>query len=164
MKQHKRLALFFVCISFLLSLSSMAQSTIGKNFIVGFMENNRKATLPDKAVIVVTANEPASGSILFQGQSFPFSLAKGQSFVQEFLSTSQDVIHRDSEVVESKSFTVSSSGNVSVYAYNSRQNSSDASLVLPLTALGDEYFVTAHFSPLNLGPDNSESTMLIIAT
>lgn len=164
MKQHKRLALFFVCISFLLSLSSMAQSTIGKNFIVGFMENNRKATLPDKAVIVITANEPASGSILFQGQSFPFSLAKGQSFVQEFLSTSQDVIHRDSEVVESKSFTVSSSGNVSVYAYNSRQNSSDASLVLPLTALGDEYFVTAHFSPLNLGPDNSESTMLIIAT
>lgn len=164
MKQHKGLALFFVCVSFLLSHTSMAQSTIGKEFILGFMENNRKATSPDKAVIIVIANEPASGSILFQGQSFPFSLIKGQSFVKEFLSTSQDVIHRDSEKVDSKSFTVSSSGNISVYGYNSRQTSSDASLVLPLNLLGDEYFVTAHFSPLNLSPDNSESTILIIAT
>ena len=142
----------------------MAQSTIGKEFILGFMENNRKANLPDKAVVVITANETASGTISYQGQNIPFTLSKGQSIVQEFVSTSQDIIHRDSEVVESKSISISSSGNVSVYAYNSRQNSSDASLILPLNALGDEYFVTAHFSPLNAGPDNSESTLLIIAT
>lgn len=164
MKQHKRFALFFVCVLFLLSLSLSAQSTIGKEFIVGFMENNRKANQPDKAVIVITANEAASGSISYQGQNIPFTLTKGQSVIQEFVSTSQDVIHRDSEEVESKSISVSSSGNVSVYAYNSRQNSSDATLVLPLNALGDEYYVTAHFSPLSAGPDNSESTALIIAT
>lgn len=164
MKQHKGSTLFFVCISFFLSLSSLAQSTIGKEFIFGFMENNRKASLPDKAVIVITANEAASGNILFQGQSFSFSLSKGESFVREFISTSQDIIHRDSEVVDSKSISISSSGNISVYAYNSRQNSSDASLILPLNVLGDEYFVTAHFSPLAAGPDNSESTMLVIAT
>lgn len=128
------------------------------------MENNRKANQTDKAVIVITANETASGAISNQGQTIPFTLTKGQSIVQEFVSTSQDVIHRDSEVVDSKSISISSSGNVSVYAYNSRQNSSDATLVLPLNALGDEYFVTAHFSPLAAGPDNSESTMLVIAT
>lgn len=164
MAQHKKLTLFFVCMSFLLSLSSMAQSTVGKEFIVGFMENNRKPTQADKAVIVITAQENATGSISYQGQSISFSLTKGQSMEQEFLSTSQDVMHRDSEVVGSQSISISSSGNISVYAYNSRQNSSDGTLVLPLTLLGSEYFLTAHFSPLANGPDNSESTALIIAT
>ena len=164
MKQHKRFTLFFVCVLFLLSLSSMAQSTIGKEFVLGFMENNRKANQSDKAVIVITAQEAASGTVVYQGQSFPFSLAKGQTFIQEFLSSSQDIIHRNSESVESKSVSVVSSGNVAVYAYNTRQNSSDATVVFPLAALGDEYFVTAHFSPLSAGPDNSESTALIIAT
>jgi gliding motility-associated-like protein len=152
-----------MCISFFLSLQGIAQSTIGKEFLVGFMENNQKPTLPDKAVVIITANENVSGTLSFQGQLFPFSLTKGQIFKKEFLSTSQDVIHRTSEVVESKSLLVSASGNVAVYAYNTRQNSADATLILPINSLSKEYFVTAHFMPLSKGPDNSASTALVIA-
>jgi PKD repeat protein len=163
MMHNKRLIIFLMCISFFLSLQVMAQSTIGKEFLVGFMENNQKPTLPDKAVVVITANENVSGTLSFQGQVFPFTLTKGQIFKKEFLSTSQDVIHRTSEVVESKSILVSASGNVAVYAYNTRQNSADATLVLPINVLSKEYYVTAHFMPLSKGPDNSASTALVMA-
>ncbi|TDQ19183.1 SprB-like repeat protein [Algoriphagus boseongensis] len=141
----------------------MAQSTIGRDFIVGFMENNQKPTQPDKAVIVITANEDASGTFSFQGQVETFSLTKGQIFKKEFLSTTNDIIHRNSDAIENKSVFINSSGDLAVYAYNTRQNSTDATVILPVSNLGKEYFVTAHFSPIIAGPDNSSSTALIIA-
>lgn len=127
------------------------------------MENNQKPSQPDKAVVAITANENVSGTIDFLGQQISFSLAKGQIFKKEFLSGSQDVIHRKTEEKENKSIFIRSSGKISVYAYNTRQNSSDATLVLPVNLLSKDYFVTAHFRPLSDGPDNSASTALVLA-
>ncbi len=152
-----------MCISFFSSIQGIAQSTIGSEFLVGFMENNQKPSLPDKAVVVITANENVSGTIDFLGQQISFSLNKGQIFKKEFLSGSQDVIHRKTEEKENKSVLIRTSGKVSVYAYNTRQNSADATLVLPVNILSKDYFVTAHFRPLTDGPDNSASTALVLA-
>lgn len=163
MKHSKRWIIFLVCISFFTSIPGIAQSTIGNEFLVGFMENNQKPNLPDKAVVVITANENVSGTIDFLGQQLSFSLSKGQIFKKEFFSVSQDVIHRKSEEKENKSILIKTSGMVSVYAYNTRQNSADATLVLPVNILSKDYFVTAHFRPLSDGPDNSASTALVLA-
>ena len=155
--------IFFLCISFLLSFSAKAQSTIGTEFIVGFMENNKKPGQPDEAIVVITALEDVTGTLTFQGQVFPFSISEGQFFKKEFNSNDLDVIHRSSEEVENKSILIQASGNISVNAFNQRKNSSDGTLVLPISSLGEDYFVTAHFSNLAASPDNSESTVLIVA-
>lgn len=59
---------------------------------------------------------------------------------------------------------VTSDVPISVYALNKRQFSADAAVILPTTALGKEYFVTAHAEPTQDIIDASrEAVMLIVA-
>ncbi|MDI1323272.1 MAG: PKD domain-containing protein [Algoriphagus sp.] len=160
----------FFLIAWLISVSSFAQlSTVGKEFYVGFMENNRQPGKLDKAVIIVTANEDVSGIIRTPAADFPFQLKKGEQFIKEFDGTDQDLIHRTSEeVTNNKSAYIQASGKISVHAINQRETSSDGTVVLPVNALGKDYFVTAHFDVLNPllvtgTPQNFESTLLVVA-
>lgn len=168
--KHPIVKPIFLLIAWLISVSSFAQlSTVGKEFYVGFMENNRQAGKFDKAVIIVTANEDVSGLIRTPAADFPFQLKKGEQFIKEFDGTDQDLIHRTSEEVTSnKSAYIQASGNISVHAINQRETSSDGTVVLPVNALGKDYFVTAHFDVLNPSlisgtPQNFESTLLVVA-
>lgn len=145
-------------------------STIGKEFWVGFMENNR--ILPgalDQAVIVISANEDASGAIEYLGRSIAFSINQGDQFTHIVPSTDLDLLHRNSGTVENKGIYISSSGKVAVYAFNERFRSADGTVVLPLGALGKDYLITSHFEVLtaNVGYNgniDNESTLLVVAT
>lgn len=165
MVHSKRLFLvFFVCILFLLSGNVNAQlSTFGKEFYFGLMENNLKSNNIDKAVISITAREEAIGSIQYANQTINFSLGQNEVFTHEILSSDIDVLHRTSGVIENKGIIISSSGQISVHAFNLRRTSSDASVILPVKTLGREYLVTSHFNDMSLYVDNLESTMLIVA-
>ncbi|NVJ85433.1 MAG: gliding motility-associated C-terminal domain-containing protein [Algoriphagus sp.] len=127
------------------------------------MENNRKENNIDKAVISITAREEAIGSIQYLNQTVNFSLEANEVFTHEILSTDIDILHRNSGVVEKKGVIISSSGQVSVHAFNLRRTSSDASVILPVKTLGREYLVTSHFNDMSLYVDNLESTLLIVA-
>lgn len=165
------LQLSFLCTLLCLATNANAQlSTIGKEFWIGFMDNNRiLPDAPDQAVIVISANEDATGAIEYLGRSIPFNISQGQQFTHTVPSTVLDLLHRTSGTIENKGIYISSSGKVAVYAFNERLRSADGTVVLPLGALGKDYLITSHFEVLtanvgyNANVDN-ESLLLVVAT
>ncbi len=156
---------------FFLDQSAYAQlSTVGKEFWVGFMENNRIIpNAPDQAVIVISANEDATGVIEYLGRAVDFSINQGQQFTHTVPSDQIDLLHRGSGSVNNKGVHITSNGKISVYAFNERFRSADGTVVLPIGALGKDYFVTSHYETLTVpvnydGNVDDESTLLIVAT
>ncbi|WP_296700025.1 PKD domain-containing protein [Algoriphagus sp.] len=169
MEGLKYLSRIFLVIGLLFTVNDAFSqlNTIGREFYVGFMENNRQANQPDYPVIIISANEDADGSIDVNGDQIEFSLKKGEQFVQRYVS-GLDLIHRSSGQVEKRSAYIKSTGDISVYAYNERRRSADGTVILPVDALGKEYYVTAHAEIINTDQgtgnnSNFESTLLIIA-
>ena len=167
--QFARLVLIFLLMGY--GFSANAQlSTIGKEFWIGFMDNNRiLPNAPDQAVLVISANEDASGVIEYLGRSIAFNISRGQQFTHIVPSTELDLLHRNSGSIENKGIYLSSSGKVAVYAFNERFRSADGTVVLPLGALGKDYLITSHFEVLtaNVGYNgniDNESTLLVVAT
>ncbi len=139
------------------------------------MDNNRVSAsgnnpgAPDFAVLVITANETTTGALEYRGQSVPFTLNAGQQYTLRVPSEDLDLLHRTSGVVENKGIHITSSGKIAVHAFNERYRSADGTVVLPIGALGRDYYITSHFEiltanvPYNGNIDN-ESTLLIVAT
>ncbi|MDA0315165.1 MAG: IgGFc-binding protein, partial [Bacteroidetes bacterium] len=162
-------ALFLIMILLSFSQSGYAQlSTTGKEFWVGFMENNRGLNSPDYAVLVITATENTTGVIEFLGQSETFSLTAGQQYIFRKLSYELDLLHRTSGVIENLGIHITASGKIAVHAFNERNKSADGTVVLPLGALGKDHYITSHFEenvPNTFGSNsNNESTLLVVAT
>jgi gliding motility-associated-like protein len=69
---------------------------------------------------------------------------------------------------EKKAVRVTSDENISVYAFNNRAASADATVVLPLNTLGTRYYASAYFEEPpatdQLGSGGSPSEILIVAT
>ncbi|PZV87559.1 CHU domain-containing protein [Algoriphagus aquaeductus] len=147
-------------------------STIGKEFWVGFMENNRvlpslnNAGAPDYWIILITASENATGVIEYAGNSTAFSLTQGQQFTLRVGGLELDMIHRTSGIIENKGIHITSSGKVAVHAFNERFRSADGTVVLPVGALGKDHYITSHFETNPLGNLNqsNESTLLVVAS
>ncbi len=168
-KLYLRFSFFFALLG--LAFHANAQlSTIGKEFWIGFMDNNRiLPNAPDQAVIVISANEDATGAIEYLGTSIAFNISQGEQFTHIVPSTVMDLLHRNSGSIENKGIYISSSGKVAVYAFNERYRSADGTVVLPLGALGKDYLVTSHFEVLtaNVGYNgnvDNESSLLVVAT
>lgn len=150
-------------------------STVGTEFWVGFMDNNRippsngGSGAPDFAVLIITANEDADGSIEYLGRTANFSLNAGQQYTLRVPSEDLDLLHRSSAVTQNKGIYISSTGKIAVHAYNERFRSADGTVILPVSALGTDYFITSHYETLTAnvnfnGNINDESTLLVIAT
>lgn len=144
-------------------------STIGREFVLGFMENNRIVpTRIDQASIIISASEDAKGFIRYVNNTIPFSIKSGEQFVYDFPQEGLDIIHRTSGRVENLGVYISSDGNIAVHAFNFRQRSADGTVVLPLSSLGKDYLVTAHAEKFADGVSggsnvNYESTLLVVA-
>lgn len=167
----KKLAKFlFVLIFFGQSSSLFAQlNTLGKEFYFGFIENHATSFLPVTGSVIVTAKEKTTGYIEYNNQKTFFTLEAGQQFVKDYEENRDFILHRNSGVVEKKSIYINSTGLVAVHAFNKRQASADGSVILPLTALGKDYYITSHYDEFEPGLDvsptnrNFESTLLIVA-
>ena len=168
--QKKLTNFLFVLIFFGHSIASFAQlNTLGKEFYFGFMENNATSFLPVTGSVIITAKEKTTGYIEFNDQKTFFTLEPGQQFVKDYLESNSFILHRNSGVIEQKSIYINSTGNVAVHAFNKRQASADGTVILPLTALGKDYYITSHYDEFEPGLDvspsnrNFESTLLIVA-
>ena len=161
-------ALFLSLFLLATATSGYAQlSTIGKEFWVGFMENNSNLNNPDYAVLVITATENATGVIEFLGRTEPFSLRAGEQYTFRKNSyVDVDLLHRTSGLIKNLGIHITSSGKIAVHAFNERRQSADGTVVLPLGALGKDYYITSHFevNPNALRNVNNESTLLVVAT
>lgn len=142
-------------------------TTVGKEFWVGFMENNGSEQAPDIGIIVITASEASEGVIEYAGNTVTFNIQAGQQFVHRI--TSLDILHRTSGEIEEKGIYILSSGKISVYAFNERFRSADGTVVLPTGTLGKDYYITSHFQEVTIGQNvqglnsNNESTLLVVA-
>ena len=168
-KFYSKLFVLFIML-FQVHLAQAQLSTVGKEFWVGFMDNNRYLPdAPDQAVLVISANENATGVIEYLGRTVNFSINQGQQFTHIVPSEEIDLLHRSSGVISDKGIYILSDGKISVYAFNERFRSADGTVVLPLGALAKDYLVTSHFEVLTAsvnynGNINNESQLLIIAT
>ncbi len=166
---YKAYLLTLFCL-FQITLSHAQLSTVGKEFWIGFMDNNRIVPNSyDQAVIVISANEDASGVIEYLGNTVSFTINQGQQFTHIVPSESIDLLHRNSGVISDKGIYILSDGKISVYAFNERFRSADGTVVLPVGALGTDYLVTSHFETLTAqvnynGNVNNESQLLVVAT
>lgn len=145
-------------------------STVGKEFWVGYMDNNR--ILPgasDRAVLEIAAVEDATFTIEYLGQTVSRTLNRGDRYSLIVDSQTYDLHHRFSNRVENKGIYISSTGDLSVYAFNDRVRSADGTVVLPVGALGKDYLITSHFeimtAPVSYDANiDNESSLLVIAT
>ncbi|GAB2485547.1 PKD domain-containing protein [Algoriphagus taiwanensis] len=159
---------------FLLPLESFSQvNTLGKEFFVGFLENGRPLdsvnVAPEKALIILTANERSIGTITTPRQSIPFELEKGQQFVREFDANAEGLILSASGRVEKRFVQIVSSGELAVHALNGRSYSTDGTVVLPKESLGLDYLVMSHheralITGSSLNHTTLESSLLVLGT
>lgn len=166
----KKYSVFFLMLAVMLMTgifdAHSQVTTLGKEFWFGFMENNGiPPEAPDQGIVVITASEPAEGVLEYAGRSYPFSLATGQQFFHRI--NDFDILHRTSGMIESKGVYILSTGNVSVYAFNERFRSADGTVILPITTLGKDYYITSHYEVMttivNYNANiNNESTLLVV--
>jgi len=151
-KVFKIALLFIIAVQFCIITAHAQINTVGREFWLGFMENQPGIQQPDMGVIVLTANESAKGFIDLgrrePGRVEHFDLLPGETFTLKLPSGTKDYLHRSSGLKETKSVYIKSDGDLSVYAFNERMQSADGTVVLPLQALGNEYIVTSHFETL----------------
>jgi len=178
MSFYSKFYFYFLLSIFFGGMASGQTSTIGKEFWVGFMENNT-VQFPDfntqelvgYAVIIITASEATSGSIEYVGKSEAFTLSAGDQHLFRISSVDLDLMHRTSGVIENKGIHITATGDIAVHAFNERSKSADGTVVLPIGALGKEYWVTSHFenfthpvqNPNYMPNIDNESTLLIVA-
>ncbi|HIF14739.1 MAG TPA: PKD domain-containing protein, partial [Bacteroidetes bacterium] len=137
----------------LLSLASTAQSTKGKDFWLGFMMN----LSTDSLSVFISSETNTTGTI-----SMP-KAGWSQSFAVTANTTTKVAVPPLMAVakgggIENKGIHIVTGDDVSVFALNYTASSSDAAIIFPTNALGDDYYITT------CEPDKYPSEFLIVAT
>lgn len=144
-------------------------TTEGTEFWLGFMQNN-DVSAPSSLEIFITSKTVADVEIFLYQDNTTRSITVTPGV------THQEVINFDisnpfaatgSTLLASKAIRITSDQNISVYAFNNRQRSADATVVLPTNSLGKEYYVSAYWenSPNDgIGTASSPSEFMIVAT
>jgi hypothetical protein len=147
MKPHRiLLAVFFACLFALPRSLSQSTSTQGREFWLSFMHNGFKDHTAGGWVInqvLISAKRDCTGTVEnpLTGWSQSFSLSANGIATVEI--PEQQGYHNSSEHerIYEKGIKVTASDTVSVYCTNIAHVSFDASFVLPVESLGDDYIV-----------------------
>lgn len=135
-----------------------AQTNEGTEFWFGFMEHRNVGT--NTMVAMITSRYNTSGTVRLPfynwQQNFTVS-ANTVTFVQIPLSAE----HTTSEQVADKGVVVQSQAPVSVYIHQYHASRSEATLVLPVSSLGTEYYVLSHAGIVDQG-QNYPSELLVV--
>lgn len=164
--------LLLTIIAVFCAIPALGQTTTeGTEFWFGFMQNaDQNPETPSSLEVFITSKENTTGEIFIftDGSTIDFSVSPGQ--------TSRVLINRapenpysaaGSDNIQLKAIRITAENNISVYAFNNRQNSADATVVLPVTSLGNNYFGQSYFEePPNgdqIGAQNSPAQLLIVS-
>lgn len=157
-----RAVLFTILASLVASLVSAQQTTRGRDFYVVFLPNyhNGGDSATDSLYIFVVADQPTSGTItatnnLGQTRTTTFTITDPQQiFIYRVQYRSYElfgynnngtfVTPNENERISPRVFRVTTDRDVAVYALNQALTTSDATLVLPVTTLGTEYYVMSY--------------------
>lgn len=150
-----------------LSLKGQDVSTSGTDFWFGFMQNLDDG-LPSSLEVFITSAQNASGTIEVPGQApVNFVITPGVTFKHQIAELLNNPFAANgSGTIEQKGIHVTSDVDVSVFAFNRRRRSADASIILPTKALGSQYYVSAYFEqapPQDIYGDRfSDSELLVV--
>lgn len=140
----------FVAILFLVCLivpNCFAQSTVGTDFWVTFMPNLRlEEQHPQRALYLkMTAERACSGTITNPrtNWSSEFNVAVNQITTLE-IPLEQATNEEASDTILDIGLHVVATDSISLFAFNFREYSLDASCIFPVKALGDDYLVQCY--------------------
>mgnify|MGYP005816331039 CR=1 FL=1 len=162
MRKLRRFILSILTI-FLVNASYAQVTTEGKEFWLGFMENEASGSVVELE-IYLSAKQDAQVQITAPKGGFSRAITVPAGSAR-FVAVPTSEYMPLQEGIFNMGIKVTSDVPISVYALNKRQFSADAAVILPVTALGKEYFVTTHAEPVTDVINNSrESVMLIVAS
>ncbi len=152
----------YILLSLVLSVQLYAEkSTQGTEFWVSFFGNENSTASPEfELSIFIAAKDDCTGNITnpITGYTQNFSVTAGLiekvvvDFSDSYISSVGDTLYK-----ANKGLIVTTSDTVSLYLSNYKNNSADASIVLPTNALGGSYKIGAY-------PGSATSSFLVIAT
>lgn len=129
---------YFLCLLF---GEGGAQSNEGNTFWCGFMEHRDIGN--NQMVAMIASKTNTTGTISLPLQNWSQSFTVGANDVALItLPAAAEV--RGSESITSNGILIETNDPVSVYIHQYANYRSDASLVLPVEAVGDEYYVLAY--------------------
>ena len=159
---------FLLLFAFLLNFLNLnAQySTLGNDFGVSFMQNYN---VPTNCIIYITSPQGATGTVSMPGSGWSQNFTVGaNASIGIQIPAAQNPNIENSNVVLNKGVHVVSNNPIAVYAANQRNASSDATLVLPVQALGDQYMIMSYTVLSNnpsefiiIGIENNTSIQII---
>jgi len=146
--------LYFLIIAVLFSASSVkAQTTEGKEFWITFGSiANAPITLPgfDFQIRIVTGNNPTTGTIYFTNinNSVPFNIGPNKVYTYFLDEAQREAVYNMKMGTTDHSIHITSNEPVSVYILSRRYQTGDATNILPVTALGTEYYQISYTVPI----------------
>ncbi|PKL79641.1 MAG: hypothetical protein CVV25_07165 [Ignavibacteriae bacterium HGW-Ignavibacteriae-4] len=187
MKVITKLTVFIVIALFSISGQSFAQSGIdnaGREFYFAFMPNWHENNNSDKLYVFVSSRVPTKGVIEFTNR---FGVSSSSKFtitnpnqvqtisfdpsMYELLgqNNSGRILNSggDTEQIKKTTFRLTSDDDVTVVIHNEARYTSDACLVYPADALGQNYFVFSYesnFSASFPSNQNTPSQFIVVGT
>ncbi|MDD4217112.1 MAG: gliding motility-associated C-terminal domain-containing protein [Bacteroidales bacterium] len=150
----KKLSIFLSCI-FITCVSVFAQySTLGTDFWLSFMQNFDN---PANTLIYITSASGTTGTASMPGTGWSqnFTVPVNGSVLVTVPAAQVAAIETGNAVLN-KGIHITANSEIAVYAANQRTASSDATLVMPVHALGDSYIINTYST------FSSEPSMFII--
>ena len=134
---------FCLCIALLVAVCSYGQaSTLGKDFWLSF-GNNLDKSIHEVSLqirIVTTKNTQATITFTETGEVIPLSLTANTVYTHDLTNAQKQAVYSYETGKTSKSIHIQTGENVSVYAINLSQYTTDATAILPVGSLGNSYY------------------------
>jgi gliding motility-associated-like protein len=131
-----------VSIFFIFIQSHGQYSTLGTDFWVSWMQNFDS---PENCILYITSGVGATGTVSMPGTGWTQNFTVGANgAITITVPTAQNPCIATANTVLNRGVRVVSNNPIAVFTVNQRIASTDATLVLPVSALGDEYYVTAY--------------------
>ena len=162
--RHSKKILLIVLV-FLLTSTGYAQITsAGKDFWFNFMSNSREVQHDLILKIFISSDKNASGTVSVPGKSWSkdFSVTANSTTTIIVPSDIAHVLVADAVANQGVHIT-SSDEDINVFAMNTAQNTTDGSLILPVTALGSSYYIMAYEPVKSNGECIDKSEFSIVA-
>ena len=162
MKIHSiKKAIAFFALFVLASSTSFSQGiipTVGKDFWLTYTENYDQAPLME---LFITSDQNTTGTveIPLQGWSVNYVVIANETTTVTIPNALVDAENAGSNIISNKGIHVTSELDVSVFAINFIEYTSDASKILPTKSLGTEYTVVSY-----AGIAGNYSEIAIVAT
>ena len=174
MKRFRKLALLFAVVCLGLPTFAQNTSTQGKEFWLSFMQNgfrNHPEGYWVTTQVLISAKRDCSGTVSnpLTGWSRTFTVSANDVTTVDIPEAQGYHGETEYETVTQKAIKVVSTDTISVYCTNIAHVSFDASFVLPIESLGDEYIIQSYDQSVagslnDYVTDNETSAFVIVAT